>query len=110
MNIEIGAPYWGKELQGDGHEIMDLHIAQAIGIQDKGPWQKEAKELCDYLASKGMNGRQAADAVRSRYIQKEGPLAPTAQPQPIREDAPEEINIYSDGAVTMPQSQALAIG
>ena len=81
-----------------------------VGALDRGPRHKEANDLKDQYAGCGLNARQAAFYAKSRLIQPDGPQLPRVAPEVVDGDAPEDINIYSDGSVKMPSSQMLALG
>ena len=103
MHIKEGTTFWGQKMEATEH---GQGIAEILGAMDPGPQQAEAADLYRAAQVTGLNARQQIDGMRS--MQGE-PIEPT-KPNTVQQEAPVEINVYTDGAVRFPAVRHFAPG
>ena len=79
---------------------------KVLGQLDPGPKQPEQRQHWHAAQANGLNVRQYME--KTKQAQQEMCMPP--KPGKVQQQPPEEINVYSDGAVKIPACQQLAIG
>lgn len=102
MSIKSGETYWGQSAPVEWTEAQ----RDATGVDDPGPQCPEARQLLQEINSTWSNARAATNAVRHAT----GMTSIPELPNRVMEQAPNTINVYSDGAVKLPASRGQTIG
>ena len=80
-------------------------MLKAVGMDDPGPLKEEAREIWRAAQSERLNLRQCMERVKGQALERRK----IQRPEKIEEEAPEERNVYTGGALKNPISQRLAI-
>ncbi len=112
MTVDLEATFWGDNLEQGA--CKDKALAQAIGLPTSAQQQvlassqnQEVKQcvLNNNIVVEQVNARQAFEAIKAN---KEPPHMPL--PYQCQRQAPEDINVYTDGSWIHPLRQFLGIG
>ena len=95
------AAYWGQKVETNCGEMQKM-----LGQLDPGPQQPDQRQHWHAAQANGLNIRQYMD--QAKQAQQEMHMPP--KPSRVEQEPPENINVYSDGAVKIPSCQQLAIG
>ena len=104
MSTSMVGTFWGR--QRDEVDTTEVEVRELMGLQRRGfkHHVAEAHQIeVDEVMSETMteteraNARQAFQSVRGASVK-----SVFSRPSPCRENAPDDINVYSDGACTNP--------
>ena len=74
-------------------------------MEDPGPIKEEARTIWRGAQSEELNLRQCMERTKGQVMERQK----IQRPERIEEEAPEDKNVYTDGALKNPISQRLAV-